>query len=333
MEAAPSASSLSDSATSTKSWTPEAHSWILVPELPPVGGPMPFTGPEESDDALVGILPHSVLGEGSVSPLSEPSAATDETGSSDGASDAAADHAAAALLSEVEVNTNKEAALHDTPMPTPASSPNCLSESLLHEGESVAELAVSEILSAECPLPSASAARPSMAASDAWCAWRADATSCPASPQPPPSPPPPLPAEHHGACDDERRPLSAARRLGVLPFPPCTATTSATTGGAASPASSKRKRAADDESSDGEADDAPFDVDLWCGGPSSLGVYPWGRPLALVAVLLASHAAVLLLGVAIGRQQQAYAGHSAEPMLIRRFSSGPQGTHARLAWP
>ena len=62
----------------------------------------------------------------------------------------------------------------------------------------------------------------------------------------------------------------------------------------------------------------------------------WGRPLALVAVLLASHAAALLLGAVLGAKHQAacqssYAG-GGDMCLTRRFSSGPYGTHARLAW-
>jgi len=58
----------------------------------------------------------------------------------------------------------------------------------------------------------------------------------------------------------------------------------------------------------------------------------WGRPLAVVAVLLASHAAALLLGIMIGRHHTS----SSESILVhgatlaRRFSSGPFGTHARL---
>jgi hypothetical protein len=82
-----------------------------------------------------------------------------------------------------------------------------------------------------------------------------------------------------------------------------------------------------------EYDSLSTALGMWWG-PAPPSLVPWGRPLAIVAVLLASHAAVLLLGVAIGRQQHATAStQSTEPMLIRRFSSGPTGVHARLAWP
>ena len=59
----------------------------------------------------------------------------------------------------------------------------------------------------------------------------------------------------------------------------------------------------------------------------------WARPLALVAVLLASHAACVLLGVALGKAQSkcsADAAPESSAYLTRRFSSGAAGTHARL---
>lgn len=58
------------------------------------------------------------------------------------------------------------------------------------------------------------------------------------------------------------------------------------------------------------------------------------QPLALVAVLLASHAAAFLLGLAIGRGSQGMDRRAAtDCALQRRFSSGPYGYHARLCVP
>ena len=57
----------------------------------------------------------------------------------------------------------------------------------------------------------------------------------------------------------------------------------------------------------------------------------WGRPLAVVAALVFSHAAVLLVGIAIGRAQPSARADSstATPQLVRHFSSGSTGVHAR----
>ena len=69
------------------------------------------------------------------------------------------------------------------------------------------------------------------------------------------------------------------------------------------------------------------DVD-WAN-PNSL----WGKPLAMVAVLIASHAAVLLFGVVIGRRLSEAASVCPSGTcsnLTRRFSSGATGMHARL---
>ena len=57
--------------------------------------------------------------------------------------------------------------------------------------------------------------------------------------------------------------------------------------------------------------------------------------MALVAVLIASHAAAFLLGLAIGRSERgggigSAATAASDYMLQRRFSSGPFGVHARL---
>ena len=70
---------------------------------------------------------------------------------------------------------------------------------------------------------------------------------------------------------------------------------------------------------------------------SSLGVGSagaWGRPLTLAAVLIASHAVALLVGVALGRhleqQWKASSQTCGDAFLTRRFSSGAGGQHARL---
>ena len=60
----------------------------------------------------------------------------------------------------------------------------------------------------------------------------------------------------------------------------------------------------------------------------------WERPhLALVAVLIASHAAALLIGVAIGRSYTSPPAVENASQFNRRFSSGPSGMHARLCMP
>jgi len=64
---------------------------------------------------------------------------------------------------------------------------------------------------------------------------------------------------------------------------------------------------------------------------STWGQYLSSQPMTVVVVLLASHAAALLLGLAIGRGRAGVApSPAAEYMLQRRFSSGPYGMHARL---
>ena len=60
------------------------------------------------------------------------------------------------------------------------------------------------------------------------------------------------------------------------------------------------------------------------------------RPLTLVAVLLASHAAAVLLGVVIGRAVPAHVNAALVASNIRLappFPRGPYGPRARLAHP
>mmetsp|Transcript_27315 Transcript_27315/g.45552 ORF Transcript_27315/g.45552 Transcript_27315/m.45552 type:complete len:223 (-) Transcript_27315:392-1060(-) len=59
----------------------------------------------------------------------------------------------------------------------------------------------------------------------------------------------------------------------------------------------------------------------------------WGRPLATIAVLIASHAVALVIGMVIGRHTHTSpvpAANEGGEMLARRFSSGATGYHARL---
>lgn len=56
----------------------------------------------------------------------------------------------------------------------------------------------------------------------------------------------------------------------------------------------------------------------------------WSRPLALVAILLASHAAAFFLGLAIGRRTEGAAVPFVDSILVRRYSSGPAGMYSRL---
>ena len=90
---------------------------------------------------------------------------------------------------------------------------------------------------------------------------------------------------------------------------------------------------------EGGADDAhatrqPEGTPLLSAAGSAWG-YLTSQPMALVAVLIASHAAAFLLGLAIGRSERgggigSAATAASDYMLQRRFSSGPFGVHARL---
>ena len=229
-----SAGSLSRSALTE--FSPEAHSWIMVPDAnPPPCAPL-------------GVGVPGAEGTTTSAPVSPP-------------------------------NTSS----------TPAS-PTMLRETgdLINAG-----LAVSEILNAESewPLPLSRAA---------------GATS----PPPPPlmcssdasfegSPPPPSP---HAAS-----PRPEARMLGALAFPPLEGSVHGEEAGWAcgGRGGAYASGAADDAESDVCDDD--FDPFVcWTHTQT------WARPLALVAVLLASHAACLLLGVALGRAQSKDAALAAD---------------------
>uniref|UniRef100_A0A6T0AUV6 Uncharacterized protein n=2 Tax=Chrysotila carterae TaxID=13221 RepID=A0A6T0AUV6_CHRCT len=57
----------------------------------------------------------------------------------------------------------------------------------------------------------------------------------------------------------------------------------------------------------------------------------WRTPLTVVAMLIASHTAAVLVGVLLGRQQNVVIAEQGA-MLARRFSSGADGMHARLCF-
>ena len=177
------------------------------------------------------------------------------------------------------------------PSPTPPS-PQKLCNSLIHDGESVAELAVSQILIPDALIGISPACGPSLSASSA--SHDAD----------------PL----KGGISPDNARISTPRKLGILP----------------AVSRSVHCGICTDEDS---GNDAFFNLADWLDYSQMLHSRIWSRPFALIAILLASHSAVLLLGVMVGRHQTAAAGYAAEATLVRRFSSGPYGTHARLLWP
>ena len=250
----PSSSSLADS------FSPEAHSWIMVPEHMDATPPTPTHEGNEPLPALAGT--------------------------EDGVVAATADEAL------------DPSAAPPTTASTPAS-PNMLRET----GDIVAALAVSEILSAESawplPLSQTSPPLPSL---------------CDASYGEPPLTP---------FARDARE----ARRLGALAFPPAAGKED---GGKLQDGFNACVMDADEGDTESEPDAIDELLDpLVCWGQA------WARPLALVAVLFASHAACLLIGVALGKAQSKEASAASAPetssaFLTRRFSSGAGGTHARL---
>jgi len=277
----------------TAEWSPEGHSWILVPA---------DTGASDvASDAEPSPRP-------ALPTMGQPSWQTQSATSDDGAAHAPPDHESSAAALNAPLPTEVEAALND-PLPTeneaakdeapedkareaeatetgpaalqtPAPSPKTLSDSLLEYGETVAALAVSEILSPGCPLPGEHRA---LSSSDASCGsrtptWEEDDETGPVTQV---APPDTKACAHCGAA---------------LTTPP----------------------------PDGEFDGQAFPL-------ASLCAPLWSRPLAVVVVLVATHAATLLLGVVLGRSTHSTAAEGTE-CLARRFSSGPYGSHARLSW-
>jgi len=248
-------------------WTAESHSWILVP-----------TETGASDVAAeAAAVPDSPL----VQPPGLSWPVTTESATSLGA---APDTAPIELPPPASESTthDDDAAMGSTSLHTPAQSPKTLSESLLQEGETVAEMLVSEILSPSSPIVSRSGSH----ASDV------------SQPNPPS-----LWGESSGPLKPAA-PGSACMLCGQV---------------------GAQKASAPMKGEEANREEIFPLAALW---PTASPL--WSRPLAIVAVLVATHAATLLLGVVLGRQ------HAAEPKteecLARRFSSGPYGNHARLSW-
>lgn len=210
--------------------------------------------------------------------------------------------AAAAAAAEATAATEEDASTTPPLQCSLPASPNMLRET----GDIVAALAVSEILSAEAqwPLPASQAS-------------------------------PPLPALASGdASYDEPGPSipspqarAEARKLGALAYPPPGQSgKEAFEGkGAARNVSGLYGAAScisEEDQSEADAFDDLFDpLMCWSGA--------WARPLAYVAVLLASHAACVLIGVALGKAQIGAgkaAGAPPDGVLVRRFSSSTMPT-------
>lgn len=248
-------------------WSPEGHSWILVPETASETGASVICDGASTE---VGISPATWA----------PTAASTDDGLFGGS----------LALEEYSYDHTSSEPAAAAPLPacalpspdTPAASPKALSHSFLQEGENVAALAVSEILSPECPLP--------QCLSD---------------------------ASYAGPS------ITTARKIGALPFPPIEC---ALCGHVLSrPVATAKSEAGDSEPA---MESFPLAEYFW----SMDTPICWSRPLAVVAVLLASHAAAMFFGVYIGGKLQAATAANDSLMLMRRFSSGPCGTHARLSW-
>ena len=179
-------------------------------------------------------------------------------------------------------------------------SPKSLREDMALAGD----LAVSEILSAESRFP------------------------VPPSTQSPP--PPPTLAGSNESCNepaidaffshDADHATHEARKLGAIGFPPLLGKSAGSTRG--------KGGAEDDANSEVDLLDELLDP-LICWG------HAWARPFAVVAILVASHAACLLIGCAIGKAQSRIESATASAAadgayLARRFSSGACGAHARI---
>jgi len=241
-------------------FSPEAHSWIMVPD---------------AVDTMPGVLGF------------------------------AAHEGAAALAAATPP-------VDEPPMSPPVTTSTPNSPTMLRETGDLAALAVSEILYAESEWP------------------------LPASQVAPSSPPPPLTCSD--ASYDEPPPCAIAgdpprneaRKLGARAFPPPKKASSSSDGHEGARGCGEGGTSATEDDDDAESDDLLDDLfePLVCWGQT------WARPLAIVAVLVASHAACILLGVALGKAAQSKevscAAAAEGAYLTRRFSSGAGGTHARL---
>ena len=264
-EAAAAAETQLGSSSVLTEFSPEAHSWILVPT---------------HEDA-----PASPTTGGVSLVLAELGAAVD-TASQISAAEAVDDAPAAEPAAPSTVLL---------PAPNETSSPCMLREVDSPEGEAVAALAVSELLDP-----------------------RFMATQL----APPPTPPL---SDSDASCDTPASLLTSsceARKLGALAFPPRLLFASSN-----EPSGKRQSAAEGDESPDVDTDDDDDDDDDALDALAAFG-RAWAKPIAIVAVLIASHAVVLMIGVHLGKQMTPQPRN--DVYLTRRFSSGASGAHARL---
>ena len=125
--------------------------------------------------------------------------------------------------------------------------------------------------------------------------------------------------------------LDPKNALTLSPLPPSSADilTTSEIGGKWVPRFAGREESEDAASCLSDEDDDCCALDAL----RDLG-WAWGRPLAILTLLVASHTAVLLIGMHVGRQMNGSTGRGVasgqDAFLTRRFSSGASGIHARL---
>ena len=241
-----SARAANDSLADSTTFSPYAHSWILVPEIVDPSEGSSTTTPKEAGVAALATGPGDASGVPfTISPTAK------------------------------------------SGPPSRLPSPHLSGSILGKEGEAVAGLAVSEILSSQCVLPASLAHVPNVALSDATLDTPPGAPESAGRKRPANHSPPMIRGKKAAAMDD-----------GVpQQYPP--------------------------------ADDLEDDDGILL----DLGV--WGRPLTIAAVLLVSHAAAVLIGVALGQRQSSSPSGSAPSVdtaqLSRsRYSSNASGVHARF---
>jgi hypothetical protein len=245
-------------------FSPEHHSWILVPDHVPEGPPA--AGNSEGTHALTGVS----------RPSSVPPGELDESGVSHPSPPDRPSHLA--LHSPPPLHENAPAGAEASP---------ALGESILKEGEAIAALAVSEILSNEWPTGPA---------------------------------PPPLTSSPLANSESAEQPFAFPSMLD----------------GAEKPSHDDNEKSCDECSASEEEDFPYFDACFlpWIDFEIFTQSAFWRRPLTIAAVLIASHVAALVVGVAVGKHLQlCHTSAAAEAdgvYLTRRFSSGAAGQHARL---
>ena len=170
--ASPGALTSSCSSTATE-WSPEAHSWILVPEA------------LSSDHTASTAQPHSLVGITTALPLTGLAPDESSTPGMDELRASESSGSTAGVAPPVAITSPAPS----PPLASPTMSPKSLSTSFLHDGETVADLTVSELLSPEFQFFPPRPATEPLASSDA-------------------------------AHDHPEQPASAPRKLGALAFPP-----------------------------------------------------------------------------------------------------------------